>query len=170
MGRCFRSRTKESPDLRAAAQLSSRRSIRPVMFMALLCLIVATRTPGFGSSEKSPLRHYERWSTHPATKFQESRLVPLHESTRLGLKQYLAIRKRTRTTSPKCLCFQARCGAALFDGPFNLVYMRHAQPRSDTQDIAVIGEPLLENRGLRVLWRRRGISAMAVPHGATEPS
>ena len=83
--------------LRSAAQLTSRRSIQPVTFRALLSLIAAT---GLRVSEALKLQLSditEDGLLIRATKFQKSRLVPLHETASHGLQQYLATPKRTKT-------------------------------------------------------------------------
>ncbi|MGA2578415.1 MAG: tyrosine-type recombinase/integrase [Bryobacteraceae bacterium] len=56
-----------------------------------------------------------------ATKFQKSRLVPLHESARWGLKQYLAISKRISTTSPNV--FVSKRGAGLPYSAVNATFL-----------------------------------------------
>ena len=83
--------------LRAAAQLTSRRSIQPVTFKALICLIAAT---GLRISEALKLQLSdvtEDGLLIRATKFQKSRLVPLHETATYGLGQYLSERNRVGT-------------------------------------------------------------------------
>jgi len=83
--------------LRTAAQLTSRRSIQPVTFRALLSLIAAT---GLRVSEALKLQLsdiIEDGLLIRATKFQKSRLVPLHETASHGLQQYLATPKRAKT-------------------------------------------------------------------------
>ena len=84
--------------LRAATQLRSRRSIQPVTFTSLISLIAAT---GLRVSEALKLQLSDITGDGlliRATKFQKSRLVPLHESARHGLQRYLAARKRTKAT------------------------------------------------------------------------
>jgi integrase len=107
--------------LRAAAQLSSRRSIRPATFTALMCLITAT---GLRVSEALKLQLTditEDGLLIRATKFQKSRLVPLHESACRGLKQYLAVRKRIRA---KCSnVFVSKRGAALPYSTLNATFL-----------------------------------------------
>jgi integrase len=107
--------------LRATAQLSARRSIRPVTFRALLSLITAT---GLRVSEALKLQLSdvtEDGLIIRATKFQKNRLVPLHESARQGLKQYLDIRKRIRTTSPNV--FVSKRGVALPYSTVNATFL-----------------------------------------------
>jgi integrase len=103
--------------LRAAAQLSSRRSIAPATFIALLCLITAT---GLRVSEALKLQLSdvtEDGLLIRATKFHKDRLVPLHESAQRGLQQYLTTRKRINTVSLNV--FVSKYGAAL---PYSTLY------------------------------------------------
>jgi integrase len=97
--------------LRTAAQLSSRRSIQPATFTALMCLIIAS---GLRVSEALKLQLMditEDGLLIRATKFQKSRLVPLHESAAQGLRQYLVVRKRIKTRCSNV--FVSKRGAAL---------------------------------------------------------
>lgn len=85
--------------LATASQLTSRRSIQPVTFTALLSLIAAT---GLRVSEALKLQLSDITQDGlliRATKFQKSRLVPLHPTASHGLQQYLAARDRIKTTS-----------------------------------------------------------------------
>jgi len=96
--------------LRAASQLTPRGSIRPVTYTALLSLIACT---GLRISEALKLEQRditEDGLVIRATKFQKSRLVPLHESARRGLKQYLAVRNRIGTTTPTVFISQRGAG------------------------------------------------------------
>src|SRR5712692_1089261 len=80
--------------LRAASQLTPTGSIRPITYTALLSLITCT---GLRVSEALKLELSDLTEDGlliRATKFQKSRLVPLHESARRGLQQYVAVRKR----------------------------------------------------------------------------
>jgi integrase len=84
--------------LTAAAMLSPRGSLRPLTYVTLFSLLVAT---GLRISEALALRIDD--ITPPAlwirrTKFKKSRLVPLHDSARRGLDRYLARRKRIAGT------------------------------------------------------------------------
>jgi integrase len=107
--------------LRTAAQLSSRRSIQPATFTALMCLIMAT---GLRVSEALKLQLAditEDGLLIRATKFQKSRLVPLHESAAQGLRQYLAVRKSFKT---KCSnVFVSKHGAALPYSTLNATFL-----------------------------------------------
>jgi integrase len=97
--------------LRSTAQLGPRRSIRPVTYIALLSLIAAT---GLRISEALRLQISDITDEGlliRETKFQKSRLVPLHASARQGLLQYLAVRKRVRASSSNV--FVSRHGTAL---------------------------------------------------------
>src|SRR5579871_223545 len=85
--------------LQTAAQLTSRRSIQPVTFKATLSLIAST---GLRVSEALKLQLSditENGLLIRATKFQKSRLVPLHATASSGLQQYLNIRERMTTTA-----------------------------------------------------------------------
>jgi integrase len=86
--------------LRAASQLTPMESIRPITYTALLSLIACT---GLRVSEALKLDLSditEDGLLIRATKFQKSRLVPLHESARRGLQQYVFVRNRiAKTTS-----------------------------------------------------------------------
>jgi integrase len=80
--------------LNAAAQLTPKDSIRPITYVTLLSLIVAT---GLRVSEALALQLSD--FTHAGlvvrnTKFRKSRLVPLHDTARSGLEHYLAQRDR----------------------------------------------------------------------------
>lgn len=97
--------------LRAATQLTSRRSIQPVTFISLISLIAAT---GLRVSEALKLQLSDITDDGlliRATKFQKSRLVPLHESARHGLQRYLSARKRTKATASTV--FISRHGTAI---------------------------------------------------------
>jgi len=118
-GRARRSRrtchifTQEEIDrlLRAASQLTPTGSIRPITYTALLSLIVCT---GVRVSEALNLELPDLTGDGlliRATKFQKSRLVPLHESARRGLQQYVAARNRVATTTTRV--FISRRGAGL---------------------------------------------------------
>jgi integrase len=97
--------------LRTAAQLTSRRSIQPVTFKAVLSLIAST---GLRVSEALKLQLSditEDGLLIRATKFQKSRLVPLHVTASHGLQQYLSIRKRIKATAS--VVFVSKCGTAI---------------------------------------------------------
>jgi integrase len=96
--------------LRAASQLTPRGSIRPATYTTLLSLIACT---GLRISEALKLELSditEDGLVIRATKFQKSRLVPLHESARRGLEQYLAVRNRIGTTTPTVFISQRGAG------------------------------------------------------------
>ena len=96
--------------LRAASQLTPRGSIRPVTYTTLLSLIACT---GLRISEALKLELSditEDGLVIRATKFQKSRLVPLHESARRGLVQYLVARNRIGTTTPTVFISQRGAG------------------------------------------------------------
>jgi integrase len=98
--------------LHAAAQLAPGGSIRPASYTALFSLIAST---GLRISEALKLQLSDMTGDGlliRATKFQKSRLVPVHETTRQGLRQYLAIRKGTKTTSPNIFISQRGVGLA----------------------------------------------------------
>jgi len=87
----------------------------------LMCLIMAT---GLRASEALKLQLTditEDGLLIRATKFQKSRLVPLHESAAQGLRQYLAVRKRFKT---KCSnVFVSKHGAALPYSTLNATFL-----------------------------------------------
>lgn len=85
--------------LQAASELTPKGSIRPSTYTTLLSLIACT---GLRISEalKLDLHDFaEEGLVIRATKFQKSRLVPLHESARNSMRQYLAVRSRIATTA-----------------------------------------------------------------------
>ena len=101
--------------LRSTAQLGPKRSIRLVTYIALLSLITAT---GLRISEALRLQVSDITDEGlliRETKFQKSRLVPLHASARRGLLQYLAVRW------PLCQSLHSRSADAAYAKP------RHAR-------------------------------------------
>jgi integrase len=97
--------------LRAASKLTPTGSIRPITYTALLSLIACT---GLRISEALKLELSDLTEDGlliRATKFQKSRLVPLHESARSGLQQYVAARSRIATTTSRV--FISRRGTGL---------------------------------------------------------
>jgi integrase len=83
--------------LHAASELTPKGSIRPNTYTTLLSLIACT---GLRISEALKLDLHdvtEDGLVIRATKFQKSRLVPLHESARNGLLRYVAVRGRIAT-------------------------------------------------------------------------
>jgi integrase len=97
--------------LRAASQLAPTGSIRPITYRTLLSLIACT---GLRISEalKLELSDFSKDGLLiRATKFQKSRLVPLHESARQGLQRYVAVRNQISTTTSAI--FVSRRGTAL---------------------------------------------------------
>ena len=97
--------------LRAASQLIPTGSIRPITYTALLSLIVCT---GLRISEALKLELPDLTDDGlliRETKFQKSRLVPLHESARRGLQQYVIARNRVATTTSTI--FISRWGTGL---------------------------------------------------------
>jgi len=96
--------------LSAASRLTPRESIRPITYQALLSLIACT---GLRVSEALKLQLSDLTEDGlliRATKFQKSRLVPLHESARRGVQQYVDVRNRIATTST---VFVSQRGAGL---------------------------------------------------------
>ena len=90
----FIDRAKSPQLMQAAAQLQPAGSIRPLMYATLFGLLAAT---GMRISEALALR-LEDVTTDGLiirqTKFQKSRLLPLHETTRRALDEYLSARMR----------------------------------------------------------------------------
>jgi integrase len=118
-GRAVRSRrtchifSKDEIDrlLRATSRLTPTASIRPTTYHALLSLIACT---GLRISEALKLDLSDLTDDGlliRATKFQKNRLVPLHETARRGLQQYVAVRNRIATTTSTV--FVSQRGAAL---------------------------------------------------------
>lgn len=111
--------------LRATVHLSARRSIEAVTFKALLSLITAA---GLRVSEALKLQLSditEDGLLIRATKFQKNRLVPLHESSRQGLKRYLDFRKRIKTAAAHV--FISKSGAALPYSSVNATFLYAAR-------------------------------------------
>jgi integrase len=104
-----------SPDeidrlVQAASQLSPTGSIRPITYAALLSLISCT---GLRVSEALKLELSDLTEDGlliRATKFQKSRLVPLHESARRRLQRYVAVRNRIATTTSSVFVSQRGTG------------------------------------------------------------
>jgi integrase len=85
--------------LRAASELTPRGSIRPITYTTLVSLIACT---GLRISEALKLELSDLTEDGlliRATKFQKSRLVPLHDSANHSLQQYLAARCRFAPTA-----------------------------------------------------------------------
>jgi integrase len=89
--------------MQAAAQLKPAGSIRPLMYSALFGLLAAT---GMRISEALALQLEDVTAdglTIRQSKFQKSRLLPLHETTRRALDEYLSVRVRLGTTDSALL-------------------------------------------------------------------
>jgi integrase len=111
--------------LQAASQLTPLGSIRPITYTALLSLIACT---GLRVSEALKLAISDLTEDGlliRATKFQKSRLVPLHESARRGLQQYVAARNRIATTTSTV--FISDCGVGLPYSTVNATYLHLAR-------------------------------------------
>lgn len=111
--------------LQTAAQLTSRRSIQPVTFRTVLSLIAST---GLRVSEALKLQLSditEDGLLIRATKFQKSRLVPLHATARYGLEQYLSIRERMKTTATDV--FVSKRGTAIPYPTMNQTFLHLAR-------------------------------------------
>ena len=83
--------------MQAAARLRPARSIRPLMYSTLFGLLAAT---GMRISEALALRLEDITADGliiRQTKFQKSRLLPLHETTQRALDEYLSARLRLGT-------------------------------------------------------------------------
>jgi integrase len=83
--------------MRAAAELRPLGSIRPLMYSTLFGVIAAT---GMRVSEALALRLEdltEDGLVIRETKFQKSRLLPLHETTQFALGRYLSVRSQLGT-------------------------------------------------------------------------
>jgi integrase len=111
--------------LEAASLLTPKGSIRPITYGALLSLIACT---GLRISEALKLELpdvTEDGLLIRATKFQKSRLVPLHETASRALQQYVALRKRIRPTTSKV--FVSQRGAGLPYPTVNRTFLRLAR-------------------------------------------
>ena len=111
--------------LQATARLSSRRSIRPATCQALFALLAAT---GLRVSEALHLQLSDLTEDGlliRTTKFQKSRLVPLHETTRRGLQQYLVTRKRNKVNT--AAVFVSKYGTALPYSTVNQTFLSLAR-------------------------------------------
>ena len=96
--------------MRAAARLKPAGSIRPLMYETLFGLIAAT---GMRISEALALRLEDLTADGlviQQTKFQKSRLLPLHDTTLQALDAYLSARRRVGTLDDALLVSNA--GAA----------------------------------------------------------
>ena len=83
--------------MRAAGQLQPASSIRPLMYSTLFGLLAAT---GMRISEALALRLEDVTADGliiRQTKFQKSRLLPLHDTTQRALDEYLSVRVRLGT-------------------------------------------------------------------------
>ena len=83
--------------MRAAAQLEPAGSIKPLTYSTLFGLLAAT---GMRISEALALRLEDVTADGlliRQTKFQKSRLLPLHDTTRRALDEYLSVRARRGT-------------------------------------------------------------------------
>jgi integrase len=111
--------------LQAASQLTPPGSIRPITYTALLSLIVCT---GLRVSEALKLAISDLTEDGlliRQTKFQKSRLVPLHESACRELRRYVAARNRIATTTPAL--FISERGAGLPYPTVNATYLHLAR-------------------------------------------
>ena len=107
--------------LQTAAQFTSRRTIQAATFRAALSLIACT---GLRVSEALKLQLSditEDGLLIRATKFQKSRLVPLHATARYGLGQYLSVRKRIKTTATAV--FVSKRGTAIPYSTMNQTFL-----------------------------------------------
>jgi integrase len=111
--------------LQAATHLSAKRSMQAVTFTAFVSLLAAT---GLRVSEALHLQLAdvtEDGLVIRATKFQKSRLVPLHETVRQGLQQYLMARNRSKPVSSAV--FVSKRGAALPYSTVNQTFLSLAR-------------------------------------------
>jgi integrase len=96
--------------LQAASRLIPTGSLRATTYTALLSLIACT---GLRVSEALKLELTDLTEDGlliRATKFQKSRLVPLHETARQGLQNYVAARNRIATTTSTVFISQRGTG------------------------------------------------------------
>jgi integrase len=109
--------------IQAAAQLQPAGSIRPLMYSTLFGLLAAT-----GISEALALRLEDITADGliiRQTKFQKSRLLPLHETTRRALDKYLSARARLGTLDGALLV--STTGKALSYNTVMAVFLRLAR-------------------------------------------
>jgi integrase len=119
--------------IQAAAQLQPAGSIRPLMYSTLFGLLAAT---GMRISEALALRLEDITADGliiRQTKFQKSRLLPLHETTRRALDKYLSARARLGTLDGALLV--STTGKALSYNTVMAVFLRLAR------SIGLRGEP-----------------------------
>lgn len=108
--------------LRAAEELTPKRSIRPATYVTLLALIAST---GLRISEALALQFDDVTAAGLVirnTKFRKSRLVPLHRTARSGLERYLTIRSRVGVTD--CSVFVSLWGKRLSYSKVNQVFLQ----------------------------------------------
>jgi integrase len=111
--------------MQAAAQLQPAGSIRPLMYSTLFGLLAAT---GMRISEALALRLEDITADGliiRQTKFQKSRLLPLHETTRRALDKYLSARARLGTLDGALLV--STTGKALSYNTVMAVFLRLAR-------------------------------------------
>jgi len=111
--------------LGATSRLTSRRAIQPATFTAFVSLITAT---GLRVSEALKLDLSDITDDGlviRATKFQKSRLVPLHETVSLGLQQYLVARSRIKTFTSTV--FVSKHGRAIPYSTINQTFLHLAR-------------------------------------------
>ena len=111
--------------LQAASRLTPTGSIRPITYRALLSLITCT---GLRISEALKLELpdlTEAGLLIRATKFQKSRLVPLHETASRALQQYVAVRNQISPTT--CKVFVSRRGTELPYSTVNTTFLHLAR-------------------------------------------
>ncbi|QKK27914.1 tyrosine-type recombinase/integrase [Rhizobium hidalgonense] len=126
--------------MQAAARLKPSDSIRPLMYETLFGLLAAT---GMRISEALALQLYDVTADGliiRQTKFQKSRLLPLHPTTRGALDRYLAARRRVGTLNSAL--FVSATGAPPAYSTVIAVFLRL------TRVIGLRGEPGL--RGPRI--------------------
>ncbi|WP_457811087.1 tyrosine-type recombinase/integrase [Sinorhizobium meliloti] len=119
--------------LQAAAQLKPSATIRPLMYETLFGLLAAT---GMRISEALALRFEDVTADGLVirrTKFQKSRLLPLHDTTRDALDKYLLARRRLGTLNS--MLFVSATGAPPAYSTVIAVFLRLAR------SLGVRGEP-----------------------------
>ena len=111
--------------IQAAAQLQPAGSIRPLIYSTIFGLLAAT---GMRISEALALRLEDITADGliiRQTKFQKSRLLPLHETTRRALDKYLSARARLGTLDGALLV--STTGKALSYNTVMAVFLRLAR-------------------------------------------
>jgi integrase len=162
--------------LRAAANLQPAGSVRPVMYTTLLGLLTAT---GMRIAEALALRLDDMTPDGLVirqTKFQKSRLLPLHPTTKGALDAYLVARRPLVTENDALFCFTTPCAVSSFS--FSIVPGSKAHIQGETRASTIFVTPsrfarwssaaMIARRSLAISWRSVPTSAtcmLPIPTG-----